>query len=391
MTIISVPSQLNLDACETLLQKISSSGANSELKIPIHTSHSYGGGEAAFVQAYCTWARMQTTTVIRTFADDSMQSDSTRISDSLLGLAACTSANTIIDRTSSDITEMVRYEALNKLSVLQSQQVFDITKTTSLFTLCADHIGLSYPAILYSLSSDKRYQLRDRGQFQYLARQLVRKLAPEKLLAEWTHESVTAFGAMLFEIFSNTDQHGRKGINGESLKRAMRGLQVRFCSVLPSDLQRGTNEFAPLQNYFSTLEPEVAKKQIRFIEFSVFDSGVGFAPSWLKQSSSEITPAEELSAIRACFVKGNTSKSDAGYGLGLPRVLSFLRQTGGFLRLRTGRKSLYSDFSVITEPENSQLIEWKKSELEPLAYATGALLTIIIPLRSKTQSQSKSG
>lgn len=375
---------MTIPASEAFLRALELTTEDTILKIPSNIVHSVGGGEAAFVQAVCTWARKQTSTNISTFADSAVQSQIEKVSDSLFGLVACIQANCILDKNGIDITEKARSIALDRLSHLQEQNPFSYTRGTEIQILCADHIGLSYPSIFYSNIGSGRFKVRDRAQFQYAARQMSRKLVSAKLAEEWTPEIITAFGAMLYEIFGNTEEHGRRGLNGERLSRSMRGVHAKVYSILPNQLDKIAQDFPPLHRFCLTLNPDAFRQQVTFLELSIFDSGIGFAPSWLREVLADVSNEDELIAIRDCFANGNSSKPDDGYGLGLPRVLRFLKNVKGFLRLRTGRKSLYLDFSSPESlADDGQLQEWSEGNASDFPTVVGALVTLVVPLRKK--------
>ena len=71
----------------------------------------------------------------------------------------------------------------------------------------------------------------------------------------------------------------------------------------------------------------------------------GYAASITGRSLASLTLEEEARAVRDCFMKHATRKEQARSGLGLCNVVDILRDHGGFLRLRTGRQSLYADLA----------------------------------------------
>jgi hypothetical protein len=191
-----------------------------------------------------------------------------------------------------------------------------------------------------------------------------------------------ALGGMLYEIFKNTEDHALTDWNGDRLKLSIRAIKTSHLSPATDDLERIVGDFEPLVRYCAGLRPPPGGRQLHLFEFSILDSGHGFAQSWTKRPLTDLNAEEEETAVKECFGQGS-AKPYRHAGQGLPHVIRLLRQERGFLRLRTGRLSLFADFSqqVGLEDADARLEKWNAPDGVPLATAAGTLITILIPMR----------
>jgi hypothetical protein len=139
------------------------------------------------------------------------------------------------------------------------------------------------------------------------------------------------------------------------------------------------------------------------MEINVFDNGPGLASKYLGKPLSEVSVKQEWEAVQACWGKWATTSDRQNKGLGLYRVAQTLTESRGFLRLRTGRLSLYRDFSdrpypdIGTDPAED-LFSQKKlmlmdfesrlaayEQLSQLTPCNGLLLTMLIPINLRTE------
>ncbi len=375
---------MTIPASEDFLLAIQSAEHDFELQIPSNVSHSFAGGEASFAQALCTWAKLQTTRKLITFAKGPEDPQIKKVAQLFYGLVAALDADSITDNQGDSVIASIRIEALKRLKALQAPNPFEQSSGNQFQILCADHLGYSHPELLYTINSDGQRRMRSRKEFQYIAKQIFRYLVQSRFEESWHREITVSLGTMLYEIFKNTEDHGMRDANRNRIMHSMRGVHARFHAVAPSNLEKIAQGYEPFQKYASGLQPDPSHKQITFMEITVFDSGLGFAPTWLKQPLDTILPSQELAAVRECFDLGKSSKQHDGYGQGLPQVIRALRQSKGFFRLRTGRLSLYSNFSLPRDSDEGLNLElWSRNGSYVLAPVAGALITLIIPLRRK--------
>ncbi|MBK7838898.1 MAG: hypothetical protein IPJ49_14710 [Candidatus Obscuribacter sp.] len=390
MTNYNVRKNMTIPACEEFLREINSSEGQLVLLLPSNSGHSLAGGEASFAQAFCTLARKQAVTTVKTFADNADDAQITKLCSQLFGVCAAINADLVFDKNGVNITKEVKECAVGRVRQLQSHNPYKQNRGTEVQVLCVDHLGIGYPEVFYSPRASESPKLRDRAEFQYVARQIINRLVSDRLAGDLSPEIIAAFGGMLFEIFVNTDEHGRRDLDRQRLMHSIRGVHAKFHSVNTEDLIKIADGYAPLSGFFKSLSPDPLFKKVNFLELSIFDSGIGFASSRTRVPTEDLGLSKELEAISDCFYKGSTSKKNAGYGLGLPRVLKFLRSVGGFLRLRTGRFSLYGDYSdsTLQMVERPDLQVWLPDGQLALPQVEGTLVTLIVPLKRKKSMDS---
>ncbi len=382
ITVYQIPKSMTISDCEKFLRDIHESTELSQIALPTRRKISLGGGEAAFSQAICTWARKQPNPSVRTYIKDGDISFISPLLATLYGLIACFNTEIILGSKGEDISSIVRTKGLERVKEIQNMKANSFPKGNELQIVCVDHLSMGNPESLYAKGNFVEARLRDRAEFQYIARQIVKALVVEELSSELTPEVVSGLGGMLYEIFRNTEDHGLRGLDKSRLMHSVRGIHAR---VRTSDLEsflRFSSDYTPLKDYFSQFKVQDSNHTRSFFELSVFDSGVGFAPSWLKLPIESILPRAELSAIRSCFEPNQTSKTRSGYGIGLPKVLESLIQLSGFLRLRTGRFSVVFSFAGGGNKVATAFDELESNLAESiLSPVEGALLTILFPLR----------
>jgi hypothetical protein len=192
---------------------------------------------------------------------------------------------------------------------------------------------------------------------------------------------IKAASDALYELFRNTHEHAVLDVAGNYLRKSIRGIHIRRHGLAKDHLIEAVSGSAPLVRYCQRLRPKVGGKQIHIVEFSVFDSGPGLAARWRKQAGREIGSEVEVEAIRECFRLHATTKQISGRGMGLPLVVDALRSRGGFLRVRTGRQSLYADLvenSGVPYGTPPDLRSWSNRTNMP--FASGTLFTFLVPV-----------
>jgi len=175
--------------------------------------------------------------------------------------------------------------------------------------------------------------------------------------------------ALVYQLFLNADEHGSYDARGMRLEEAMRGIVLRVTPVSKarSFVAASPND-TPLRGYISRLvattggrkdgrggdsdktETDQSSRPLWLVELSVFDTGPGLALRWLSgkeglTDAASMSTEKELEAVQTCFRKHATTKDSAFRGEGLMVALRAMRKLQAFMTVRTGRYSLYQDFS----------------------------------------------
>lgn len=119
------------------------------------------------------------------------------------------------------------------------------------------------------------------------------------------------------------------------------------------------------------------------LELSVFDGGPGLVRRLRGASDfTSLSLPDERAACLECFNKHITSSGIPHRGIGLYASMRELHHLGGFIRLRTGRLSLYRNLfeDPFHEGDPASFADWPTHGGQPCADVAGTVLTFIIPI-----------
>lgn len=374
---------MTIAATERLLAELAGQATDVALTLPTHAKHNLAGGEAAMIQFLVTWSQQQRKTIVSTFVRDRADRQMVDLVGQLHGLAATLIADEVRAIGGEPITEQLFERAIVRLKALQGVRPAAASRGPQFELICADHLGLATPQMLYALDQDGVARLRDARAFRDFAVQIMMATVPRSLGATLPADTRNTLAAALYELFRNTEEHAKLDDRGNQLRRSLRGIHARRHAIEPGTMANIVGTFGPLANWARRLpKPRADSRDAQMLELSVFDSGPGFAPRWSGRPLDVIDPNEEFEAILKCFSKHGSSKARSAAGLGLCNLVDLLRAKGGFLRLRTGRRSLYADLSLeharhYGEPPD--LREWTTGLGDP-ARVAGTVVTLLLPL-----------
>lgn len=238
-----------------------------------------------------------------------------------------------------------------------------------------------------------RGELRRQEEFENLTDVLVDIATKNnKTVREEYQNLQTELTDILFESFDNTNKWAKHSYTGRILNPSIRGIYGRFYKLERKNIPAYTNSNG-LAKYFSeiSLRNPSAYRFVTFLEVSIFDSGSGLAQRYSGRGLNDMSLDEEYQYLIDCLKKHNTSHKDLGIvgsrGIGLFTIMDLLNKKKGYLRIRSGRMSLYRDFlrvpfySSSDSPPNYALLDIDSDSTKPTprAKAEGTLITIIIP------------
>ncbi|QYE37247.1 hypothetical protein KZX46_21680 (plasmid) [Polymorphobacter sp. PAMC 29334] len=376
---MQVESSFSISEAERVIRELEGRRTDTVLTLPTRSRANVGGGEPAVLQAVLTWASAQSVARIRTYARDSVDQQLETLTSHLVGTCAALLCDRADGLDHRDVTAEVRELALERLHGLQGSTPRNWSRGSQIEILCADHLGWSSPETLYA-TSDAGNRLLSRKEFDRVAELILQHTVPDYFPAREDHDLRIGIADALYELFRNTDEYGRADEHGNSIGRSIRGLHARRQAISRTGLAKMVEASRPLADYCDRLEPRGKRRDIQLLELSVFDSGPGYAPHWLGRPLADITREEELEAIETCFDKHATRKANSTAGMGLSTVVDILRRRNGFMRLRTGRQSLYADLGLQVDQTYGappKLSPWQDFRLAP---AAGTLFTFLLPL-----------
>jgi hypothetical protein len=256
--------------------------------------------------------------------------------------------------------------------------------------LCYRNHPKEYLPSFYELPAQGN--VRSKDQFQDLVQKILRTKAISCSHKSSLETLASSLGPLLHELIKNTDEHSLTDEDGNFYQKGVRGLIIKFAALNRSDLLSGYAGNNPrLTTYLNGRLGAVGRDtpQLTFLEVSVIDTGPGLARRWLSKKLSrpvrdlaDISIDEERDAVVDCFKKYMTTKPSESSGMGLTAVLDHLQRLKGFLRLRTGRLSLFQALDREKSTPKFSPLDWDKN-LRMLPEATGTAFTICFPIATE--------
>ena len=275
------------------------------------------------------------------------------------------------------------------------------------FFLCSKRHNKEFPSYFYHLSKSRPPRVKDQDDFSdFFGKVVTQQRKQLNALQALSPEVQESIGAIIYELFKNTDEHGRHNISGKPIENSLRGVMVTLHAETASHPLRLAEEMEenPVKIYLNSFKRNGVMSVRDFLEINIFDNGIGLARKWLKfKLNSELPLSElplqkEIEAVNECWGKYNTTSNRDSKGLGLYRVANTLSECRGFLRLRTGRLSLHRNFAQHSYPDKAvdpapnlfakeelSLMDFGTNSINPkdfteLTQVDGLLLTMLIPM-----------
>ena len=254
-------------------------------------------------------------------------------------------------------------------------------------TFCARDPDYSEPGLLAGFVANKDSFIKWFLQLKLL-RDLVGRLssaagASPLMSPQWR------FAEFVYELFSNTFEHGNKG-RGNSILSGLRYLSFqKHVATTADQMKRYAENFRPLEAYLDALEQ--AQRPRLFCEVSIGDQGLGIVEHFVQARPEYANAAaqadQRLYLLYRLLRESLTSKRHrTGAGGGLQNVLSACRMLNAFVTVRTDRYWLYSSFP----PGQENAEDWKPVEPgKKLARVSGTHFSALLPLDGKQRTNAR--
>jgi hypothetical protein len=407
------PFPTSLEDMEALLD-IRIEPADRVLKFDSQRIRAQGGKllvEASTVQWLCTWTRALggRTTIEPGVAEASLDALK-RVSDTLPGALLG-----LLDEKALPEMPKVAFARYKDAYFMRQRSWPDLNVQDRASLLCLDNIpaAIGLPPQLYPQAPNR--QVASRDQFEHLVDQMIKAVTPEANIRGAITNHRERLTTILHELFKNTHDHARTTVDRQPLSLSIRGLYARYYpaekltyTAPPLAKDNNGNDIPPLLNqaekfasYFSRqrpaspntrLVPIPARHFLGLLELSVFDTGPGFACTYLKDKYAGSTSQQQFDAVLGCFSTGKSSTGDENRGYGLWKVLRDLRELKGFIRVRTNRVHVYRDFAWyenmflqtdIASPAE-RMMDWRRGITQKMTEGypdiQGAHVSVLIPL-----------
>ncbi len=298
-----------------------------------------------------------------------------------------------------------RLAALFKESFFKKQSEWpDLVVSDSAFLMCVDTYSKGLPPQLYRDSSPEL--LTDWDGFRYVIGQLLGSIVSDVSPNKNITLRLDAISSIFYELFKNTHDHARTGINGETIKDSRRALFSRYYSKTQlvellrnkdkGRFNQAESHVASLLGIYSEsrIPPLSPRSVVGIVELSVMDSGPGMAAKWLGRNTEDGNVQDEFSAVMECFGKGQSTVAGGGRGFGLWKVLQHLKSMDGLIRVRTNRVHAVRQFSSLRhvgsdiQPEmierpKEALYDWRRGfgqTQSEYPLMRGTLVSILVPV-----------
>ena len=324
------------------------------------------GGAVHAAQVLGTWSRLGAEPkhlgLSRFFADSEDSRD--RFVSTLPGMAAVYFAQSL----DCEGTAFSRLEALGsfakRVEAMQMENFTETLRGVGAGLVCFGGARNEFLKPLYG--QPEQGGVRDEGGFRKLVPRLLGSLSGG-VLESLDEGQLDYLSALVYQLFLNADEHGSDDVFGARYRRSIRGVSVRTTALqgITGLIQELDDDFAlkaflvkragvahPDHSPEGRAAAKLAKPGLtQFVEISIFDTGPGLGLRWLAKEIGAKTYADfsvdrELRAVKTCFDKYATTKASNTFGQGLTSAVMALEKLEAFMMLRTGRVSLYQDFSV---------------------------------------------
>lgn len=231
--------------------------------------------------------------------------------------------------------------------------------------------------------------------YDFVVKGLIRSVANGHQLLKLSDSVSTIF----HELFKNTHDHARIGIDGRIIGDSVRSIYARYypeskLGHITQKISSSSERVSPLDWYIQTIMKDKSLGVNGFLELSVFDMGPGLAAKWLSKSELDCGGKEQYDAVISCLGKGNSSVQRNGRGFGLWNVLQALKSQKGFIRIRTNKVHAYRQYAMLSDLGMTEhvsggksikevLYDWKRIHVtSPSDYPTteGTLISVLLPL-----------
>jgi hypothetical protein len=383
MTIrIDIPPILTNKDCERILGELRSNH-DEECQLECRDGpklQAETGAAALFIQFLLTWQKQKKASLyLEWLSTSNLDDDLSHFASIDLNVLLLLSARQIFAGTEkSEITADAKRVALEQLSLVDSNHIENIVSKDSLLLLCSDDTSYGYLSHFYQKEKDST-SLKSKSTFRTLTEELILAFGDKSMVADLPRLT-GEINTVIYELFKNTHEHARNAFTGETIPLSRRGIYARnYQNVHESIVSPG-----PLRDYVGQLKEKFGRASI--FEISIFDAGSGLARHWRRQELNISTSlADEYEAIQNCLEKHSTTTGDSRRGFGLHDVMRTVEKADGFLRVRTGRLSLYRNFFAGAPKLDIRTYLWDWNNKAPKyslqSDVAGTLLSVFIPLK----------
>lgn len=387
-SLLKIEKSQSIDDIEALYSSLPQTSHGCDLSIPTNLYAAELGAVSALFQFLITWSKSfpNSRLVLHTNETDKFKVYLQNLAGSHYGLLAILLASDII---SSDRATSIRRLAWDVAKAEYERMISSpggLRNGPEILLFCADETTKKFIPQFYYPGADPYGQVLSNHDFVILSNSLVSSLSTYRTIPP-SEKLIAHMGTILFELFNNTHRWARTEATGEKIRKSVRGIRLQV--TRREHLMR--TSLVPLhQAYLNQLSNN---DDFELLEVSIFDSGPGLAGRALRRKvNEEISLEAEYLKVIECLKLHATSSDRDHRGIGLLEVMQTLSDANAFLRIRTGRLSLYRNFITdelgrhSTRDEIDEASLWLKdwttesNSLTRHHLVDGLLFTILIPV-----------
>lgn len=391
--ILDFPTNLSIESCEDFVAQLAAAESIDDIVIPEGTKHIAFGSYAAAIQAVNTWARSSVSrnVIIKETGADTSERVSELLSRPHKFCLSMLAKNIYVEGSGENIRPLVNVGARDAIE-RQGETKFGQQRGGLCWFALVDHSTKGFDRNFYLHSHDEKPAARGLLQFRSVISAMVGKSTSVMGGAEPLRDEGTEYlGRAFYELFMNTHEHGTRSVTkSEWIKPGIRIMYTNGVNLPASSVEARGAASGAMGRYFSSID-ELPQERRRFIEISVIDSGLGFEGRWrADQSPAQATEdseslAAEYEIFKRCFTFRQTSSGKSSKGHGLPVVMERLTKLKAFMRVRSGRLSLYRDFvnNPFSNDDVCEFEDWvtqSRGAETRMAPVSGVAVTFLIPL-----------
>jgi hypothetical protein len=393
---MELPSTLKIKLCENSLKKFESTP--DELILPIDSKGITFSGLSEAIQVVMTWARSSNSrsVIVKKSVSDSIDDTLERVIERPHHFVAAMFAKSIhVISAAEKLDARQKVNSLAKAAV-ENQHIsrYGQTRGPLCWSIFVDHSSKGFDPRFYMARNEGKHQPRSKDQIQTIISNMVVQSSSISGGAVSPSPSETEYlGRVFFELFINTHEHGSRDRNrSDWLLPGVRVIYSNGINLTKKSIVELVKSEPALTNYLQSNEDK-----LRFIEISIIDSGLGYFERWIADHPAENIDSssleEEYRVFKKCLTFRQSSSGEPHKGNGLPVVMERLSELNGFMRVRSGRLSLYRDFKYApfssANPEDVDFFDWEtmkkgNEKITEKIKLAGVAITLLIPLLKKS-------
>ena len=336
--------------------------------------------DAARLQVLVTWARSSNERQLHFHAANDVNAVMSELCDYAPGITALRLADGITVGETTVERRITLEGAAEKMRQTDAMQLTEIVKGRTIDLTCVSGSRVQY---LRPLFSSRNAQSVKKKEGMHLLLRALNDQINQDDAGLVPASFLRACGVFTSELFANTQEHATRDHRGVLFSAHVEGLIVSWIqmdeALYRSDFQ-GHERLRAFWDSEATFVRGGAARALRGLQLSFFDSGPGFASRATGLPTEDMDRGDERAELLKCLRKSVTTKRESGAGQGLPGVLAELSAIGGLIRIRSGRHSVFNAFSPGDTRDVFDFADWTDKDL---AGASGAVVSLLIPLRKK--------